>query len=117
MNIISKSANLTAADIFSMTKSNTIRKMQDAKGEVLNVAKYVLYTDENQNGEEQKVLAIETDKGVRYATNSKTFIRNFSDIMTIFQESGEAAPVCFLVGSGVSRNDREYLTCDIGYSA
>ena len=117
MNIISKSANLSAADIFSMTKSNTIRKMQDAKGELLTIDKYVLYTDENQNGEEQKVLAIETNNGVRYATNSKTFIRNFSDIMTIFQESGEAAPVCFQVGSGVSRNKREYLTCDIGYSA
>lgn len=117
MKIIYKSEKLTPDDIFNMTKSSTICKMQNAKGEVLNVAKYVLYTDENQNGEEQKVLAIETDKGVRYATNSKTFIRNFSDIMTIFQESGEAAPVCFLVGSAISRNGREYLTCDIGYSA
>ena len=117
MEIIAKSEGLKAADIFSMTKSNTIRKMQDAKGEVLNVGKFVLYKDENTNGEVQEVLAIETDKGVRYATNSKTFIRNFKDIMSIFQESNEAAPVCFLVGSGTSRNGREYLTCDIGYSA
>ena len=117
MNILKSTEGLKAADIYSMTKGSGILKMQDAKGEVLNVAKYALYTDVNQKGEEQEVLAVETVQGVRYATNSKTFIRNFFDILDTFQGMGEEFGMAFLVGSGTSKNGREYLCCDIGYSA
>ena len=117
MEILKSTEGLKAADIYSMTKGSGIRKMQDAKGEVLQVEKYVLYQDQNQNGEPQEVLSMETVQGVRYATNSKTFIRNFFDILSTFAGMGEEYGMAFLVGSGTSRNGREYLTCDIGYSA
>lgn len=117
MNIIKSTEGLKAVDIYGMTKGSGILKMQDAKGEVLNVSKYVLYTDVNQEGKEQDVLAVETVQGVRYATNSKTFIRNFFDILGTFQGMGEQFSMAFLVGSGTSKNGREYLCCDIGYSA
>ena len=117
MEILKSTQGLKAADIYSMTKGSGIMKMQDAKGEVLNVAKYVLYKDLNTEGKEQDVLAVETAQGVRYATNSKTFIRNFFDILDTFSGMGEEFGMAFLVGSGTSKNGREYLCCDIGYSA
>ena len=117
MNILKSTEGLKAADIYGMTKGTGIRKMQDAKGEVLTVDKFVLYDDVDQKGETMQVLAVETVSGVRYATNSKTFIRNFFDIISTFEGMGETFKMCFLVGNGTSKNGREYLTCDIGYSA
>ena len=113
MNIIRKTEKLTPSDLYSMTKGNDVRKMADAKGETLNVAKFVLYEDMNMDGEAMEVLAVETVEGVRYATNSRTFIRNFKDIVAIYDDAQEAIPQKFLVGSGKSKSNREYLTCDI----
>lgn len=113
MKIIRKTENLTPADVYALTKGNDIRKMQDAKGEVLEIEKFVLYEDDDQNGNPMQVLAVETVEGVRYATNSKTFTRNFCDILTIFDESEAELPKSYRVGSGRSRAGREYLTCDI----
>ena len=117
MNILKSTEGLKAAEIYNLTKGSGIRKMQDAKGEVLTAAKYVLYEDQDQKGETMQVLALETASGVRYATNSKTFIRNFFDIISTFEGMGEEFNMCFLVGNGISKNGCEYLTCDIGYSA
>ena len=113
MEIIRKSEGLTSADIYALTKGNDVRKMVDAKGEVIHIVKYVLYKDEDVQGNPMTVLAIETVEGARYATNSKTFVRNFSDIMAIFEAGGDTPPMDFIVGSGRSKSNREYLTCDI----
>lgn len=113
MEIIRKTEGLTSADLYALTKGNDVRKMADAKGEVLDFFKYVLYKDENQNGDPITVLAVETVGGGKYATNSKTFIRNFCDILAIFGAGDEEPPTRFIVGSGRSKSNREYLTCDI----
>lgn len=113
MNIIRKTETLTPNDLYSMTKGNNVRKMADAKGETLDVAKFVLYEDVNTDGEVMEVLAFETEDGTRYATNSRTFIRNFKDIVSIYDNANVALPTKFLVGSGRSKSNREYLTCDL----
>ena len=113
MKIIRKTEGLTSADMYALTKGNDVQKMSDAKGEVLDIAKFVLYEDEDQKGELMNVLAVETVAGVRYATNSKTFVRNFSDIMAIYEAGNEVPPTQFKVGSGKSKGGREYITCDI----
>lgn len=113
MEIIRKTEGLTSADLFALTKGNDVRRMTDAKGETLDVLKYVLYKDEDVHGNPMTVLAIETVDGAKYATNSKTFVRNFSDILAIFDAGNEEAPSRFYVGFGISKGNREYLTCDI----
>lgn len=113
MEIIKKSDGLTSADLYALTKGNDVRRMADAKGEVLDVWKYVLYKDEDVKGNEMVVLAVETTAGAKYATNSKTFTRNFSDILAIYEAGNETPPTRFIVGSGKSKSNREYITCDI----
>lgn len=114
MEIIRKSEGLKAADLYALTKGNTVRKMQDAKGEDLTISKFVLYTDQDQAGNPMQILSVETTGGVRYATNSRTFIRNFTDIQDIFDQDPEAErPTKFAIGSKRSNGGREYLTCDI----
>lgn len=113
MEILKKTEGLTSADLYSLTKGNDVRKMADAKGEVLDIQKFVLYKDEDVHGNEMVVLAVATVDGAKYATNSKTFTRNFSDILAIYEAGNEALPTRFIVGSGKSKSNREYLTCDI----
>ncbi len=113
MKIIERSATLTTADLYAMTKGNTARGMKDAVGETLEITGYVLYSDTNSKGEEVEVLSLRTADGI-YTTNSRTFIRNFRDILEIFEEGGEAAPSRYLVGQKMSKSNRPYLTCDIG---
>ena len=113
MEIVKKTDGLTSADLYALTKGNDVRKMADAKGEVLEITKFVLYNDEDVNGNPMTVLAVETATGAKYATNSKTFTRNFSDIIAIYEACNEALPTRFIVGNGKSKSNREYLTCDI----
>lgn len=113
MDIIRKTNGMTSADLYALTKGNDVRKMADAKGEILDILKFVIYQDADAKGELMTVLAVETVEGAKYATNSKTFIRNFCDILAIFDEGNEEIPSRFVVGSGRSKSNREYLTCDI----
>lgn len=113
MTIISKTEGMSLKDVVALTKGNDIRKMKDAVGETLDFAKVVIYEDTDKDGNPMKVLAVETASGVKYATNSATFIRNYTEIMEIFANSDEEAPTTFKVGSGVSKSDRPYITCDI----
>ena len=115
MEIIKKTNNMTAADMYAMTKGPEVRKMADAKGETLDLLAYVLDTDDKGDGSEPvTVLSVKTVEGALYATNSKTFIRNFSDILAMFEDCGEAAPTRFRIGSARSNAGREYLTCSVG---
>ena len=113
MEIIRKTEGLKSADLYALTKGNDVRRMADAKGEVLDITKFVLYKDADVKGNEMVVLAVETVDGAKYATNSKTFVRNFTDILAIYGEGDEELPTRFIVGSGMSKGNREYLTCDI----
>lgn len=113
MEIIKKTNGLTSADLYALTKGNDVRKMADFEGEVLDVLKYVLYRDVDTNGNEMTVLAVETVAGAKIATNSRTFVRNFSDILAIYEAGNEEPPTRFIVGSGKSKSNRKYLTCDI----
>ena len=114
MEIIKKTAGITAADMFAMTKGPDVRKMADAKGEKLDLAAWILYKDSSSNSDEPiTVLAVKTVEGAMYATNSKTFIRNFSDILAMYEDCGEEVPTTFKVGSARSNAGREYLTCTV----
>lgn len=114
MEIVMQTQGITAKDIYQLTKGNDVRGMADAKGEVLDILKYVLYIDgKREDGSDILVLAVETVEGARYATNSRPFIRNFTDILAIYGAGNEEAPHLFRVGSARSKANREYLTCDI----
>lgn len=113
MKILSKTEGMTLKDVVALTKGNDIRKMKDAVGETLDFDQTVIYEDEDSKGNPMKVLAVKTVSGVKYATNSAVFIRNYEEIQSIFAESEEEAPTTFKVGTGVSKSGREFITCDI----
>lgn len=111
MAILNASANLSTVDIYRLTKAPNTRKMKDAKGERIALAKWAVYEDVNKKtGEVQNILAIATPEGDTYATNSPTFVGDFLSMMELFNSAGETVPA-IMVESGMSKAGREFITC------
>lgn len=93
-------------DIYKTTKNASIEKLSDiADNEELVVTGYTLFKDSNKEGTETTILAVMLDNGSVYATNSATVIKDFEDILEIF----ENVPVTVKKGTGTSKNNRTYM--------
>ena len=109
MNILRATEGMTKKEIYAMSYNQGIHKMSDHANEIFQVDKMLLYEDE-QDGEMVEILSILTTNGEIWATNSKTFIRDFKRIDEMFE--GEDAPELF-VYTGVSKNGRDFIGCSV----
>ena len=108
MTILESKGNLTAAEQYYLTVAPNIQKMSTVKGQTLDVDKWCIYIDvNNKTGEELELLSIMTPEHEVYATNSKTFIQSFRQIVEIFGTDGFNR---ITVESGTSKAGREFLT-------
>lgn len=97
---------MDAKEKYDLLRSPKMDKISNAKGQVLEVASYVLRTDLDKEGNVVEVLSIKTTDGDLYATNSSTFIREFEAILECTE------PVFGIdVIDGVSKSNRHYTTC------
>ena len=111
MNILKKSGALSMAEMYRLTKSPDIAKLSTVKGETLDIAKFIVHEDVTTTGEIVTVAAFETEQGEAFATNSKTFTRDFLDIITMCEESGAPMPKQIRVLPKVGKTGREYIQC------
>ena len=111
MNIIEKSGALTMAEMYRLTKSPDIAKLSQVKGQVLDIEKFIVHEDVISDGEIVTVAAFETEQGEVYATNSKTFTRDFLDIITMCKEAGAPMPKQVKVLPKTGKSGREYIQC------
>ena len=111
MNIIKQSRELTAAEIYKMTKSASIKRVSDSTGETFEVDAYLAYEDEKEDSISE-ILSILTKDGDVYATNSSTFQREFNDLVSIFELTKEALPPIKIV-EGISKSGRTFYRCDL----
>lgn len=113
MNIIRTSnKTMSAAELYSMCKSNSIQKLSDAAGQTIEVAAYLFYEDANSDGEIKTICSIKTPEGEVLATNSPTFVREFGDMIDMFETAGEQVKAIKIV-QGTSKGGRSFITCDI----
>lgn len=111
MKIIKASENLTAKDIYNLTRNPRSQKMRNAVDSRIEVDKWALYEDVNRkNGELQEVLSITTPDGEVFATNSPTFKDDFVDMQELFTEMGETVHAITVI-TGTSKSGREFVTC------
>lgn len=108
--IRSKNENLTVKEKYLMSMNPEIRRMRDAEGTVIPVENWMLYSDQDKEGDEQILLSILSEDDVAYATNSKTFIEAFSKLCDMFTDSGEEITVLKVIG-GQSKAGRHFITC------
>lgn len=110
MTIIKKSNDLTMKDIYDLTKSPEIQKMTSIKGETLDIDSYAVYEDVTNTGEIQTIASIKTKEGETFATNSRTFTREFLSILDMCEEVGETVHEV-KVHAATSKSGREFITC------
>lgn len=106
MEILRSSENLSKADMFKMVKDPKVRKIKEVGGEVLTVTDWVLYTDKNNKGDLVNLLAIKCEEGC-FATNSATFIQQFTEIVDFFDGSFSRIEVL----EETSKNGRTFYQC------
>lgn len=111
MNIIMMTEGLTAAEKYALSYNQGIEKMSDHVGERITIDKFLMYEDETEDGV-RTILSILGEDGVVYATNSATFIRDFTRIVELFTEEGEDIPQLLIYG-GKSKNDRDFIACSV----
>ena len=112
MNIKEKSGNLTMAEMYRLTKSPDIAKMSSARDQELELANWIAYEDINATtGETSLIVSVCTVQGETYASNSKTFAKDFLDIVDMCREAGEALPHTIKVLSKHGKSGRDYIQC------
>lgn len=107
MNIIEKSKEMKATEIYKLSKDPKIEKMSANIGRTIDIDSWMIYTEQNARGEEVTVLSIKDKDGSVFATNSKVFLEQFEDIKEIC--AGDVDMIEII--SGMSKNNREYITC------
>lgn len=113
MEIIAKSREMNAKDLYRMTRNAKIQKMSDAANSTIKVDAWVHYQDENSSGKVQDIISIaEKETGMVYATNSPTFVREFLAIVKILEEAGETLDELEVI-SGTSKGGRTFITCGL----
>lgn len=109
MIVINKSANVEAYDAYMLSNAPSV-KMAEKVGSEIIMAKWVVYSTTDSNGEERTVLAVITDDGEIYATISETFIKSFLNAEQYFSDNN--LPFKRLkVFDGKSKNGRTYIDC------
>ena len=108
MNIIKKSGNLTMAEMYRLTKSPEIAKLSTVKGQEIEI---LVHEDPDQNGEIVTVAAFETKQGELFASNSRTFTRDFLDIIAMCEEANAPLPKKIKVLEKTGKTGRNYIQC------
>ncbi|MBR2702269.1 MAG: hypothetical protein IKE77_09305 [Erysipelotrichaceae bacterium] len=108
MELLKTNKELSKKEIYFLTKTQDAQKMTEAADQELELTSWAIYKDHNADGEEVELFAMRTVEGETFATNSPTFISAFRDILDVF-EPEEITKL--KVMTGVSKNNRTYITC------
>lgn len=112
MNIIARSReNLSMKDVYDLTRSPEVQKMRTCVGDCIVVGDWLLYEDTSKTtGETVKLLAVkDRDTNVCYATNSSTFIEEFTSLLDMCAEMQTQLNTVKVV-EGVSKAGRNFIT-------
>ena len=113
MNIIAKSASIVnPMDMYNLTKAPDRTTLSEAAGEVMELDKWLVYSETNAKGEEVTLASLTTKDGRSFTTNSGTFIRDFTSAITMFSEFGTEFTTIQIV-EGTSKNGRKFITCKV----
>lgn len=110
MRIIETNKELSTKELYGMTMSPKIGKMKECVGQVLEIENWAKYADEDKNGVEKEILSIQTKDGDVVATNSPTFIADFTRMTSLFKQTGETLDSIEII-EGKSKAGRTFITC------
>ena len=95
-------------EVYRITKSASQRVQDCEPGLSLPVDKWAIYAEENNKGEQQKVLAI-VSGDMKISTISATFIRSFEECVDLM----EGEPFSIIITGGTSKGGRKFVDCEL----
>lgn len=113
MNILKKSGDLSAVEIYFMTEASNSEKVTDHVGETIEYTAYVLYeTEDSKTGDTIQVLSLMQPTDIAIVTNSATFIKSFFKMVDLFTGLGAADELQYIkILSDTSKGGRTYVDC------
>lgn len=113
MKILFKSReDLTKQEIYKMTKNAEIEQMKNVTDrEMLEISAYIVFEDENADGEVNKIHSILTTDGRAIAFQSKTFAKSLEDIAEIMTGGNWNEPFSIIKISGKTKSGRDFINC------
>lgn len=112
MKTILKSNNLNAQDAIALTITPGIKKLSECEGQKIKLERWILYT-ENEGTADEKTIFSCFHNDERYATNSKSFTKDFQRIYGMLNEYDLPFDELEVIG-GSSRGGRHFITCAPG---
>lgn len=110
MKVIRTSKELTPQEVYALTMSQGTARMKDSVSQEVEIKSFALYEEEDSKGELKEILSILTPEGEVLATISDTFKRDFFKMVDFFADN-DMTVNSIEVLSGISKSDREFITC------
>ena len=105
--VTNQTKEFTAIEKYLMTTAPTIKTVKTLQdGDVINVAGYLEFIDEKDDGTTAELMSIITTDNVVYSTQSVTFKRSIKDIESIMQFPFPVKKI-----SGQSKAGRNFVDC------
>lgn len=105
--ITNTTKEFTAIEKYLMTTAPTIKSVKTLQdGDVINVAGYLEFVDEKEDGTTAELMSIITTDNTVYSTQSETFKRSIKNIEVIMQFPFPVKKI-----SGQSKAGRKYVDC------
>lgn len=112
MEITERIGEFSKKEIYKMTKDASIVQMKNVLDESeIEVAKYLTFEDEKENGEVTTVHSILATDGTAYAYQSKTFDKSLRDIADIMTDGTFNEPFTIRKISGKTKAGRDFINC------
>ena len=105
--VTNQTKEFTAIEKYLMTTAPTIKPVKTLQdGDVINVAGYLEFVDEKDDGTTTDIMSFITTDNAVYSTQSVTFKRSIKDIEAIMQFPFPVKKI-----SGQSKAGRNYVDC------
>lgn len=105
--VTNQTKEFTAIEKYLMTTAPTIKPVKTLQdGDVINVAGYLEFVDEKDDGTTTDIMSIITTDNTVYSSQSVTFKRSIKDIEAIMQLPFPVKKI-----SGQSKAGRNYVDC------
>lgn len=105
--VTNQSKEFTEIEKYLMTTAPTIKAIKTLQdGDVINVAGYLEFIDEKEDGTTAEIMSIITTDKTVYSTQSVTFKRSIKNIEAVMQFPFPTKKI-----SGQSKAGRNYVDC------
>jgi len=107
-----KNSTDKASTLYNMLHGSSRLALKQFDGDTMEIENYIVFSDENQDGEPMTCVTIREPDGTMWTTNGATFVRDFCTILEACESCGETVTAIKIV-DGKSKKGRTFRTCEM----